>query len=234
MTRVKSSKSHLNNNNKAREQNFELKKITPLTENQRKVFDSYYNKQNLVLSGFPGTGKSLLAIYLGLQDAMNIKSYYEKVIIIRSPQPTKAVGFLPGTYEEKLAAYSAPYIGIINELYGRSDAYGILVKKGILDFDGTSFLRGLTFKNSIVIVDECQSMTFHELDTIITRIGTNSKIIFCGDIAQNDLQYTKEQSGLSQFLSILEKMDQFDLINFTMEDCLRSDLVKSYLIAKNT
>lgn len=210
---------------------FHLQKIRPLTENQRKAFDSYEDGKNLLLHGVAGTGKTFLSIYLALRELTEEKNY-ESVSIIRSVVPSRDMGFLPGNIKEKAKVYEDPYSSICNELYKRGDAYDILRNKNTVNFMTTSHLRGLTLQNSIVIVDEIQNLTFGELDTVITRLGENSRVIFCGDVRQTDLQKDKDKSGIFTFIEILGKINSFDKIEFDVGDIVRSELVKSYIIAK--
>lgn len=206
--------------------NFSLKQIEPLTHGQLQVFES---EKHLLLHGCAGTGKTFISLYLALDDLE--KSRYNKIIIIRSAVSTREIGFLPGTESEKARIYEQPYIGIFQELFERGDdPYGQLKTKGIVQFMTTSYLRGITLQDAVIIVDECQNMTFHELDSIITRIGDNCRIIFCGDFAQSDLKI----NGIRKFMDILAKMHEFDFIEFGIRDIVRSDLVKSYLVTKYT
>lgn len=208
-----------------------LKKITPLTENQKLTFDQYHSGSNLVLSGAAGTGKTFIALYLALNDLIKHKEIYHKIVIIKSIVPTRQIGFLPGTAQEKIKEYEGVYSTIVKDLFERDDAYSILTGKDVLVFESSSFLRGRTFHNCIIIVDEIQNMTFHELDTIITRIGNSAKIIFIGDNEQMDVD--KRSSGMSDFLKILEKMpDHINFVYFGVDDIVRSGLVKDYLKAK--
>jgi phosphate starvation-inducible protein PhoH len=180
-----------------------------------------------------GTGKSFLSLYLSLQAILAKKSPYLKIVVIRSAVPTRDIGFLPGSLKEKIEAYEEPYKIIVSEIFGRGDAYGILKNKGQIEFVTTSYLRGITLDDCIVIVDEFQNCTFQELDTIITRIGENGKIIFSGDYRQSDLDKSRERAGMIKFLDILEKMYEFEFVEFDAEDIVRSGLVKSYIIAKS-
>ena len=211
--------------------NFELSKISPITDNQNIVFDLYNSGKNLVLYGSAGSGKSFLSLYLGLKEMMEVGSF-NKIIIIRSAVASRDLGFLPGSEKEKVAVYEAPYKSIVNDLYGRDDAYDILKQKDIIEFESTSFLRGLTYSNCLIFVDEIENMCFHELNTIFTRIGEGTKIIFAGDTKQCDLNERKETSGMADFLSIIKKLDEFGLVEFTMDDCVRSSMVKHYLQIK--
>lgn len=213
-------------------QHFQPKSFSPITRNQKRVFD-YFSNNHLVLHGMAGTGKSFLSLYLSLQAILAKKSPYLKIVVIRSAVPTRDIGFLPGSLKEKIEAYEEPYKIIVSEIFGRGDAYGILKNKGQIEFVTTSYLRGITLDDCIVIVDEFQNCTFQELDTIITRIGENGKIIFSGDYRQSDLDKSRERAGMIKFLDILEKMYEFEFVEFDAEDIVRSGLVKSYIIAKS-
>ena len=212
--------------------------IKPITDNQKVVFSSWKKSQNQFLFGAAGTGKTFISLYLALQDVMDLKHPAEKVILVRSLIPTREIGFLPGDEEDKAALYQVPYQNMIQFMFEMpneqsfSNLYDRLKSQGSLYFLSTSFLRGLTFDNAIIIVDECQNMNFHELDTIITRVGQESKIIFCGDFAQSDLQRTNEKNGLHDFMTILEEMKEFNCTEFTIGDIVRSGFVRSYLINK--
>jgi len=213
---------------------FSMREIEPITETQEDMFDSFHQGLNIAAIGTAGTGKTMCALYLALNDVMTNKECH-KVIVIRSAVQTREQGHMPGTKEQKEAHFSAPYADITNNLFERGDAWQILQTKRQVEFTTTSFIRGLTFDNSIIIVDECQSMTYHELDTIITRVGENSKIIFCGDTRQDDLQSSRNRadvSGLTHFLKVLKQMNSFDTVVFTPEDIVRSGLVKEYILAK--
>ena len=208
--------------------NLTLREIEPLTQNQVKAFES---EKNLVLHGVAGTGKTYISLYLALDDMS--KKIYQQTVLIRSAVSTREIGFLPGTAKEKAEVYEEVYKDICIELFGRGDAYELLKKQGLVHFMTTSFIRGVTLRNATIIVDECQNMTFHELDSIITRIGEGCRIIFCGDFKQVDfVQKGKEQSGLPAFMKILEAMDEFEMIDYTVKDIVRSDFVKKYIIAK--
>jgi predicted ribonuclease YlaK len=209
-----------------------IKQIKPKTQNQELVFKDFTNGKNLLIHGLPGTGKSFISLYLALSEIENFRTYH-KVVIIRSVVPSRDMGFLPGNIKEKSKIYEQPYQEICRELYGRGDSYDILKNKGIIDFQTSSFLRGLTLDNSIIIVDECQNMTYSELSTIITRTGQNSKIIFCGDYRQTDLKYDDERSGIFYFMKILKNMHKhFSCIEFTENDIVRSGLVKEFILTK--
>lgn len=210
-------------NGKLNAANLELIDIEPLTRGQLKVFDS---EKNLFLHGCAGTGKTYISMYLAFDDIL--KKLYNDITIVRSAVPTREMGFLPGNEEEKSKVYEQPYIAICSELFNRGDAYGILKKHNSVKFITTSHVRGVTFQDTVVIVDECQNMSFHELDSLITRIGRNCRIIFCGDFFQSDLK----TSGIKDFMKIIQKMEAFDFVDFGLEDIVRSKFVKDYLIAK--
>lgn len=214
--------------------NFRLKKIQPLTQAQIDAFESFDEGYNLFLHGFAGTGKTFIALYLAL-DLIQKVNLYKKVYIVRSVVPSRDMGFLPGNAKEKTKIYETPYYDICNKLYGRGDAYDVLKTKNILEFISTSFIRGITLDDCIVIVDEMQNMNSMELHSIMTRIGENCKIVFSGDINQDDLtsERKKEYSGLRDFMRIIEKMKEFDFIDFTQDDIVRSQIVKSYIIERH-
>ena len=201
----------------------ELQEIEPLTKNQLKAFES---QQHMVLHGVAGTGKTFIACYFAFDDMT--KGEYEKLVLIRSAVPTRDIGFLPGTEKEKASVYEEPYKDICIELFQRGDAYQILKTKGLVHFMTTSFIRGVTLRNATIIIDECQNMPFHELDSIITRVGEGCRIIFCGDFRQADLQ----KNGLRDFIRILKATERFDIIDFEIDDIVRSKFVKDYIIAK--
>jgi len=200
-----------------------LAEIEPLTRNQLRAFES---EKNLVLHGLAGTGKTFISCYLAFDDM--VKGVFNKLVIIRSAVPTRDIGFLPGSEKEKASVYEEPYKEVALELFQRGDAYEILKTKGLVHFMTTSFIRGITLKDAIIIIDECQNMSFHELDSIITRVGTNCRIMFCGDFRQSDLK----TNGLENFMKILQAMESFDFIDFEIKDIVRSEFVKDYIIVK--
>jgi predicted ribonuclease YlaK len=212
-----------------------MKRVNPLTENQHRTFDSYEQGKNLLLVGSAGTGKTYVALYLALKDVLK-NNMYKEVIIVRSTVQSREQGHMPGDEKQKAAHFEAPYVDIVNDLFERGDAYQIMKQKNMIKFMSTSFIRGLTFDNALIIVDECQSCNFHELDTIMTRVGKDSKIVFCGDMKQDDLRISGRNrlvvSGLKDFIRVAKKIDSFDIVEFTLDDIVRSGLVKQYLIAK--
>lgn len=215
-----------------KKQHYLLKKILPLTKNQKLTFDEYQKEKHLVLFGSAGSGKSFLAMYLAVKNILEDNSKFNKIIIIRSAVPTRDLGFVPGTLEEKAKIYQEPYMNIVNELIGRGDAWHFMINKQIIEFQTTSFLRGLTYSDCIIIFDEFQSATFHEVDTVLTRIGERCKFILCGDFNQNDLITKKEKSGFKDIMKILDKLESVSKIEFNINDVVRSGFVKEYLEQK--
>ena len=213
--------------------------IDPLTDNQKKLFDSYAEQKHLVAYGCAGTGKTFITLYNALREVLDEKTPYEKIYLVRSLVATREIGFLPGSYDDKSDIYQIPYKNMVKYMFQMpSDVdfemlYGNLKSQETIKFWSTSFLRGTTLNNSIIIVDEFQNMSYHELDSIITRVGEDSKIMFCGDASQSDLQKTNERNGIIDFMTVLRKMPSFDIIEFGIEDVIRSGLVKEYLIAKH-
>ena len=212
--------------------------VKPITDNQKLVFETWKKGKNQFLFGAAGTGKTFVSLYLALQDVMDLTKPDDKVVLVRSLIPTREICFLPGDEEDKAALYQVPYQNMVQFMFEMqneqqfNNLYDRLKGQGTLYFLSTSFLRGLTFDNSIIIVDECQNLNFHELDTIITRVGQDSKIVFCGDFDQTDLQRQNERNGLHDFLRILEEMEEFHCCEFTIGDIVRSGFVRSYLINK--
>jgi len=214
----------------------DLVAVRPMTDTQENLFDIWEDSPETshFLCGSAGSGKTFLAAYMGLVDLLSKDTPYDNIVFIRSTVPTRDLGFLPGELHEKIEVYEQPYIEIFDQLFPWKNSYVNMKERGLVKFAPTSFLRGLTFDRSIIIMDECQSATFHELDTVMTRMGKHSKIIFCGDIKQNDLINRRhEKSGFTQFYNILLTMKRdFNILEFTNEDIVRSGMVKNYLIAK--
>tara|TARA_B100002019_G_scaffold259162_1_gene244327 strand:- start:71 stop:829 length:759 start_codon:yes stop_codon:yes gene_type:complete len=212
--------------------------IEPITDNQKTFFDSYKEDKHLVAYGCAGTGKTFITLYNALKDVLDENSPFEKIYLVRSLVATREIGFLPGTHEDKADIYQIPYKNMVKYMFQMpSDAdfemlYGNLKSQETIKFWSTSFLRGTTLDNAIIIVDEFQNLTFHELDSIITRIGENSKIMFCGDATQSDLTKTNDKNGIFDFIKILQTMPSVDLVEFDVDDIVRSGLVKEYLLAK--
>lgn len=205
--------------------------FTPLTKHQSDALDAFERSCNMVLAGAAGAGKTYVALSLALR-YLAANHFKKKLIIVRSVVPTRDMGFLPGTQAEKEAAYQTPYIGVVNEIFGSSTAYSTLVKSGVLKFMTTSYIRGITINDAVVVVDEFQNCNFHELDSIITRMGKNARILFCGDTLQSDFTSERERQSVFKFLEIIDKLKYFKRIDFTWEDCVRSSLVRDYLMTK--
>jgi phosphate starvation-inducible PhoH-like protein len=207
----------------------QLKNVKPITFTQQEVFREFLSGGNLCLHGIAGTGKSFVGLYLALKECERYQLQYHKVIILRSGVPSRDMGYLPGNMQEKAAVYEEPYRQIVNKLYDRGDAYDIMKHHGNIEFATTSFLRGVTFENAIILVDEIQNMTYGELATIMTRVGDKCRIIFAGDFRQTDLFRTKEKEGLHHFLNIIQRMPEFSFHEFNIGDIVRGKLVKSFL-----
>lgn len=203
----------------------------PLTATQEAAYSAWDDGDNLVLTGSAGTGKTFMALYLALEDVLEAQEY-DRLVIIRSMVPTRDMGFLPGTKEEKEDAFTSPYKNICHELFGDKSSYNKMLTSGQISFDSTSFIRGTTYDNSVIVVDEMQNLNFHELDSVITRVGKNSKIIFCGDYKQSDFKFDDEKNGIMKFLQIVEQLRNFSIINFGWEDIVRSDFVRDYIMTK--
>lgn len=210
----------------------DLDVIRPLTENQRKFFDYYKKSRIMLLHGVAGTGKSFIALYKALEEVLDHGNPYKQVVIVRSAVPSREIGHLPGDEKEKTEVYQLPYVDICQNLFNRHDAFQRLSEQGTVKFLITSFVRGITLDNSIIIVDEAQNMTDMELNSIITRVGENSKIIFCGDFRQTDLYKKTDMSGLKKFMVIADMMPSFKTIEFDVRDIVRSDIVKEYILAR--
>jgi phosphate starvation-inducible PhoH-like protein len=212
--------------------------VEPLTENQKKLFAAYEEGKHLVAYGAAGTGKTFITLYNALKDVLDETTPYEQIYVVRSLVATREIGFLPGDHDDKSALYQIPYKNMVKYMFQMpSDAefemlYGNLKSQETVKFWSTSFIRGTTLDNSIIIVDEYQNLNFHELDSIITRVGENSRICFCGDATQTDLVKSNEKNGIVDFMNILRKMDSFDLVEFGIDDIVRSGLVKEYITAK--
>tara|TARA_B100000029_G_scaffold516546_1_gene630735 strand:- start:2629 stop:3378 length:750 start_codon:yes stop_codon:yes gene_type:complete len=215
-----------------------LKNIEPLTPNQEVLWDAYAQGSNVVAYGVAGTGKTFCILYNAMKEVLNEDTPYEKIYIVRSLVPTREIGFLPGTHEDKSWLYQVPYRNMVKHMFSMytdkefDSLYEDLQRQETISFWSTSFLRGTTLDNAIIIVDEFENLNFHELDSIITRVGENSKIFFAGDASQSDLQKVTERSGILDFMQILNGMPEFTKVEFTLEDIVRSGLVRSYLVSK--
>lgn len=210
-----------------------LKTFEPLTNNQRKFFDAYRQGDYFIaLHGVAGTGKTFIAMYKALEEVLDRSNPFNKIIIVRSAVQSREIGHLPGDVGEKLEIYQQPYRQICHTLFDRRDAYDRLEEQGYVSFISTSFIRGMSFDDAIIIVDEMQNMNFEEIDTVMTRVGYRSKIIWCGDYRQTDLRKNNDKSGILKFFDIAYHMKAFTKIEFTADDIVRSSLVKDYILAK--
>jgi phosphate starvation-inducible protein PhoH len=215
---------------------FGMKQISPITDNQDRLFESYQEGKNILAVGSAGTGKTYISLYLALKDVM-AKNQYKEIIIVRSSVQAREQGHMPGDAKDKMAHFEAPYVDIVNDLFERGDAYQIMKQKNLIRFMSTSFIRGLTFDNALILVDEVQNMRWDEIRTIMTRVGEGSRIILCGDTKQDDLACSKNRldvSGLRQFKRVIDNMSSncFDTVEFTVDDIVRSGLVKEFIIAE--
>lgn len=205
-----------------------LETITPLTENQAIVAEDFEDGYNLVLYGYAGTGKTFLGLGLAAHAVVN-KRLYNKIVIFRNVVPSRDMGFLPGSQKEKAQVYETPYVENFAKLFGRSDAYSILKTKKLVEFETTSFVRGITLDDCVIIIDELQNLSWKEIYSLLTRVGKNCRVIICGDIRQNDL--VKEESGFHRLMQVSDRMDTFSHVEFTKEDIVRSDFAKDFIIA---
>jgi phosphate starvation-inducible protein PhoH len=211
-----------------------LKTFAPLTDNQKLFYDAYKRGDYfMALHGVAGTGKTFIAVYKALEEVLDKTNPFNKIIIVRSAVQSREMGHLPGDIDEKLDIYQQPYRQICHTLFDRKDAYDRLSEQGHIEFISTSFIRGMSFDDAIIIVDEMQNMTFEEIDTVMTRVGYRSKIIWCGDYRQTDLNKKKNDvSGILKFFDIAYHMGAFTKIEFEADDIVRSSLVKDYILAK--
>ena len=215
-----------------------LRDIEPLSGNQQKLFESYSNNKNIIAYGAAGTGKTFITLFNALNDVLDTSTPYEKIYIVRSLVSTREIGFLPGDHEDKSTLYQIPYKNMVKYMFELPSAadfemlYGNLKAQETISFWSTSFIRGTTFDRAIIIVDEFQNLNFHELDSIMTRVGENTKIMFCGDATQTDLIKQNERNGIVDFMRVLRMMSSIDIIEFGVEDIVRSGLVKEFILAK--
>lgn len=211
----------------------DLVTIDPLSNNQRKFFEAYNQGSiHIALHGVAGTGKTFIAFYKALEEVLDKGKHYDRIVVVRSAVQSRDIGHLPGDVAEKLAIFQQPYQQICHALFERKDAWDLLEEVGTVEFISTSFIRGTTFDDAIIIVDEMQNMNFEEIDTVMTRVGNRSKIIWCGDYRQTDLRKNNDKSGILQFFDIAKYMTSFARIEFEAQDIVRSDLVKEYILAK--
>ena len=210
----------------------DLLEYEPITSNQGLAYDAWANDYNLVLTGSAGTGKTFMGMYLALEEVLDPDTVPDQLVILRSMVPTRDMGFLPGSKEEKEDVFLSPYKAIANVLFGETQSYNKAVTAKKIRFESTSFIRGLTLDNAVILVDEMQNLSFHELDSVITRVGKGSRIMFAGDYLQSDFKFKDEKDGIIKFLIIVEQLKKFEIINFGWEDIVRSDFVRDYIMTK--
>jgi len=237
---IKSLELQLIENGRAMDQGPQKKKkwtkhdihaVKPLTATQEEMFHSFYQGQHICAHGSAGTGKTFLALYLAINEVIEQGIGASRIIIVRSPVQLREIGHMPGDLEEKISFFETPYKDIMADLFNRSATYDNMKEAGIIEFMPTTFIRGLTWDDAIVIVDEGQNMSFHEINSIMTRLGENSRIIFTGDLPQSDLTRRNDISGMGQFMKIAENMKDFSSVGFTKHDIVRSNFVKRWIIA---
>lgn len=225
-----SKKKQRNTTNKDKLSYMDIQGVRPLTDNQEAAIRAFDDGQNLIMSGSAGTGKTYVGLALALEEVLNPATQPKNIIILRSAVATREIGFLPGTVAEKMSVFYGPYQSIVNDI--TPGGWTKAIDSKLIKLESTSFVRGATWDDTIIVVDEMQNMNFHELDSIITRLGINSRLILCGDYYQTDFQNPHEKEGVNKFLDILNRLPSFSRVNFTTEDIVRSDLVKDYIIAK--
>jgi phosphate starvation-inducible protein PhoH len=209
----------------------DLKRITPLSDAQRHVVNEFNDGQHICMHGSAGTGKTYLMCYLALNEYLQHSQKYDKIIIVRSVVPTRDIGFLPGTVEEKTAVYEQPYKDIFADLLGRSSSYDDMKDEHIVEFNITSFVRGLTWDNALIVVDEIQNMSWSEFDSVITRVGQNSRVLLCGDTT-HQMDLTKERTGIINAIRILDNLSHFSVKKCSVDDIVRSEFVKQWILAR--
>lgn len=219
-------------NNSSKVKACDLYEFDAITKNQEKTFKFWDEEENLVLMGSAGTGKTFIAMYLALDEMLQKDTPYDRIIIVRSVVAVREIGYLPGKLEEKTAVYEAPYKAICDEIFATQAAYNKMTTSRQIQFETTSYIRGKTFDRAIIIVDEMQNLNFHELDSIMTRVGENCRIIFAGDYLQSDFKAEGERDGLMKFLNIIERMKNFSVVQFGWDDIVRSGIVRDYIMTK--
>ena len=219
-------------NNSSKVKACDLYEFDAITKNQEKTFKLWDEEENLVLMGSAGTGKTFIAMYLALDEMLQKDTPYDRIIIVRSVVAVREIGYLPGKLEEKTAVYEAPYKAICDEIFATQAAYNKMTTSRQIQFETTSYIRGKTFDRAIIIVDEMQNLNFHELDSVMTRVGNDCRIIFCGDYHQSDFREGSERDGVMKFIRILEQLKDFTVVQFGWDDIVRSDFVRDYIMTK--
>lgn len=210
----------------------DMKLVQPRTDKQSDMFRAYNDGQNVAAVGSAGTGKTFLALVLAMNSVLDPHCPQNRVIIVRSVVPTREIGFLPGTAEEKVAVYEQPYKDILHELFGKSMTYDNMKEEGLIEFTPTSFIRGLTWDDAVVVIDECQNLTEHEIHSVMTRLGEDTRVVFAGDFIQSDLDGRRgNESGFVKAMRVLSEIEEFTTVEFGVQDIVRSNLVKKWIMA---
>jgi phosphate starvation-inducible protein PhoH len=210
----------------------DLRSIKPLTTTQSDFFRAFFEGYQIIAYGSAGTGKSYIGLFLALSELLRDDSKQNRIIIVRSAVPTRDIGFMPGTLDEKIMFYETPYRDIMSDLVGKATTYDDMKAAGLVEFVTTSYVRGVSWNNAIVLIDESQNMTRQEINSIMTRIGKNTRVIALGDMTQTDLNRKKgDDSGMTWFLNVAQSMPEFSLIQFSVHDIVRSNFVKSWITA---
>lgn len=213
----------------------DIKPVQPLTQNQKNMFIQYYQGDHITAYGSAGTGKTFLACYLALNDVVDVNKDQTRIIIVRSAVQAREIGFMPGTEEEKTQYFEKPYNDIFGELVGRASTYKDMKAAGLVEFVTTTFIRGVTWDDAIIIADEIQNFNADEINTLMTRVGKNSRVVLCGDTKQDDLKKkSNDSSGMGHLLKVIPHMDSFSMVKFEHADIVRSAFVRDWIIASET
>jgi phosphate starvation-inducible PhoH-like protein len=200
--------------------------IEVLNHAQRRYLSSI--KSNIITFGVgvAGTGKSYIALSYA---AEQLKAKRISKIIITRPivEAGEKIGYLPGELEEKIAPYFEPMISILNKRLGVSFVE-YLIKRGVIQAKPLAYLRGSTFEDAVVILDESQNTTPSTMQLFLTRIGENCKVIIDGDVRQSDI---KGESGLSDAMTRLKGINNIGVVTFGIDDVVRSGICRDIVIA---
>ncbi len=210
----------------------DIRSFRALTQSQAEGLRGWAEGDNVAFLGTAGTGKTLLASYCASSAVFNPDTEQDHIVIVRSAVQSRDLGFLPGTLIEKLAEYEQPYRDAFKDLFGRDATYDDMKAAKRITFLSTSFLRGVTFDNAVIILEEAQNMTFREIYTVMTRVGHRSRVIVTGDTRQCDFgERSRETSGLHKFGRIAKELGNFAVVEFNRHDIVRSGFVKSWICA---
>lgn len=210
----------------------DLQPIQPMTDRQHDMFEAFYSGTHVCAYGSAGVGKTYLALYLAMKDVLDKMRDQKRLIIVRTTVQGRQQGYLPGTQEEKEAPFELPYKDIMHDLFGRASTYDDMKEAHLIEFKSTTALRGLTWDDAIIVVDEFQNMTWEELDSVVTRVGTNSRLIICGDVRHQCDLGRHEVSGAQNALKVMQDMPSFSCVQFTKDDIVRSDFVKQWITTR--